>query len=65
MHFKGNLNIKNLYPNAFKKTFINCKNRNIINIYIYEYNKDDTFNYEDIIEEESKTFFYITLIKII
>ena len=35
----------------------NSKNRDIINKDIYEYNKDDIVNHEDIIEEESKIFY--------
>ena len=56
MNFKGNLKIKNLYPNAVKKSITSSKNRDIINADIHEYNKDDIVNHEDIIEEESKTY---------
>ena len=35
----------------------NSKNRDIINKDIYEYNKDDIVNHEDIIEKESKIFY--------
>ena len=54
MHFRRNLKF---YIKEVKKIMTNSKNRAIINEDIYEYNKDDIVNHEDIIEEESKTFY--------
>ena len=54
MYFRRNLKF---YIKEVKKIMTNSKNRAIINEDIYEYNKDDIVNHEDIIEEESKTFY--------